>query len=159
MLLDLLGGELCLQILVLQPLLHEGHELVCLHVFEASLCSLCQKPSENIFISVLFALLVSYIKGVAGLLVEGRERVGRMNECLFQLGNVLIRSLASDQGRSLRAWSLAREPRACRYFASSRGLALESDSAVQAALALVNGGTNLLELVQLLALFTLNILR
>lgn len=99
-------------------------------MFEASLCSLRQKPREDVFISVLLALLVSHIEGVARLLVEGRERVGRMDECLFQLGHMLIGSLTSDQRRSLGACSLASEPRARRYLASSGGLALESDSTV-----------------------------
>ena len=129
LLLNLLGSEPCFQILILQPLLHEGHKLVCLNVFEASLCSLRQEPREDIFISVLLALLVSHIEGVAGLLVESRECVGRMDEGLFQLRDMLIGSLTSDQRRSL-AWSLAREPRASRYFTSSGGLALESDSTV-----------------------------
>jgi len=99
-------------------------------MFEGSLCALCQKPSEHIFIRVLLALLVSHIEGVARLLVESRERVGRMDECLFQLGDMLVRGLTSDQRRSLRAWSLASEPRARRYVASSGGLALESDPTV-----------------------------
>lgn len=64
--------------------LHKLVEMVDGYVFKATILTLGQEPIIHLFKCVLLPLLIRKIESVAGLLVEGSQRVCRVDEAVFQ---------------------------------------------------------------------------
>ena len=70
----------CLHFWDFQPLMNELIEFIDRNVFELSICTLTNKPTEDFLEGIMFALLISKVECIAWLLVEGGQGVGRVDE-------------------------------------------------------------------------------
>jgi hypothetical protein len=68
----------------IHPLLYELVELVDRDVLEAPILSLTHKPDKDLLVSILLPLVVGLVEGIAGLLIECSESVGRVYERILE---------------------------------------------------------------------------
>ena len=66
-------------------------------MFEGAILSLAHKPDEDLFIRVLFSLVVRQVEGIAGLLVESSQRICRVYETVLEGGEMGLGRGSPDQ--------------------------------------------------------------
>lgn len=79
-----LASRVCLLTLLFESVAYERLELGDAHVPEAAVVALRHEPEHDFLERVLSALLVGQVHRLSGLLVEGGERVRRLDERVLQ---------------------------------------------------------------------------